>query len=485
MMLQDKDLLSLQNVRDLVRVAEKAQKEYATFDQSQMDRVVKAISVKLSQHAEELAKMAVEDTGFGRWEDKVVKNLFASVTVYDYIKDQKLIGILEEDKVNKTLSVGVPVGVVAALIPSTNPTSTTIYKALISLKAGNAVIFSPHPSALRCISKTVELIREVISKEGFCPDLVSCLSIPTIEGTAELMKRSRLILATGGPDMVRAAYSSGTPALGVGPGNVPAFIERSANISHAVKCIIDSKTFDNGTICASEQMIVTEECIASKVEEEFKRQGGYFLNEDEQKKMEAIILGPTRRLNAKIVGRSAQDLAKMAGISIPSTAKVLIGRTHGVGKDHPFSVEKLSPLLGYYIEKDWEAACLRCIEILEFEGIGHSLAIHTSNEDVIKEFALRKPVSRLLINTPSALGGVGATTGIAPALTLGCGAVGGSSISENVEAKHLTNIRKASYGLLEREELTFNTPRQIPTTDVSSIDIEKITKIVIEQLNKR
>ncbi|MGL4986122.1 MAG: acetaldehyde dehydrogenase (acetylating) [Treponemataceae bacterium] len=484
-MLQDKDLLSLQNVRDLVTLAQKAQKKYATCEQSQMDALVQAISVKLSEHAQELAKMAVEDTGFGRVEDKIIKNLFASITVYEHMKNQKLVGIIDEDPVKKVISVGVPVGVIAALIPSTNPTSTTIYKALISLKSGNAVIFSPHPSALRCILRTVELIQTVITKEGFSADLVSCLSIPTIQATSELMKKTQLILATGGPDMVRSAYSSGTPALGVGPGNVPAFIERTADISHAVKCIIDSKTFDNGTICASEQMIITEECIASQVEQEFKKHGGYFLNQEEQAKFEAIILGPTRKLNPKIVGKTALDLAKMAGVSVPANTQIIIGRTLGVGKDHPFSVEKLSPLLGYYVEKNWQDACSRSIEILEFEGIGHSLVIHTTNESIIKEFALKIPVSRLLINTPSALGGIGATTSIAPSLTLGCGAVGGSAISANVEAKHLINVRKASYGLLEKEELTFDTNFSPRSQSIADIDIEKITRIVIEQLNKK
>lgn len=490
-MLQDKDLLSIQNVRDLVSCGKKAQQSYQTLSQEQMDTVVTAVAMHLRKYAEELAQMAVDETGFGRYEDKIIKNLFASVSVYEFIKDQRIVGILDDDKINKVISVGVPVGVVSGLIPSTNPTSTAIYKSLLALKSGNAVVLSPHPSALKCITRTVELIKQAIQQTGQNPDLVSVISIPTLQATAELMKISDLILATGGPDMVKAAYSSGTPALGVGPGNVPAFIERTADIAHAVNCIMTSKTFDNGTICASEQMVVTEQCIADQVEAEFKKQGGYFLNTDEQAKVEKIILGPTRKLNAKIVGKTAQTLAQMAGISIPSDARVLIGRTNGVGKDHPFSVEKLSPLLGYYVEQNWEDACERCIEILKFEGIGHSLSIHTKNEVIVKEFALRKPVSRLLVNTPSTHGGIGATTNIAPAFTLGCGSVGGSAISDNVEPKHLVNIRRAAYGVLTPQDLahSLNVPVQKTTKKTTSnnqnIDIEQITKLVIEKLNNR
>ncbi|MGL4367821.1 MAG: acetaldehyde dehydrogenase (acetylating) [Brevinemataceae bacterium] len=484
-MLQDKDLLSIQNARDLVNKAQIAQQEYKLLSQEQIDNVIKNISFKLRNYAEELARMAVDETGFGKYEDKIIKNLFASVTIFEYIQNQKIVGILDDDKDNKVISIGVPVGVISGLVPSTNPTSTAIYKSLIALKSGNAIVLSPHPSALKCITRTVELIKQAIFESGQNPDLVSVLAIPTLQSTTEIMKISNLILATGGPDMVKAAYSSGTPALGVGPGNVPAFIEKTADIAHAVKCIITSKTFDNGTVCASEQMIVVEKSIADKVEAELKKHNAYFLNPDEQKKVESIILTPTKRLNAKIVGQTAQKIAQMAGISVPSNIKVLVGRCSGVGKDHPFSVEKLSPLLGFYVEQDWESACAKCIEILTFEGMGHSLAIHTKNENIVKEFALCQPVSRILINTPSTHGGIGATTNIAPALTLGCGSVGGSSISDNIEPKHLINIRRAAYGVLEPEQLTFDQRHTSSVINEQShtIDIEKITKLVIEKLN--
>ncbi|MGL4677245.1 MAG: acetaldehyde dehydrogenase (acetylating) [Brevinema sp.] len=491
MSLQDRDLLSIQNVRDLIRKAQKAQATYSLLNQEKIDEIVGHMAQSLTKHANTLASMAVDETGFGKQEDKVIKNLLASVGVYEYIKNQRVVGILHDCPTTKVISVGVPVGVVSGLVPSTNPTSTTIYKAMIALKSGNAIIFSPHPSALKCITHTVELIKKAIQEKGQCPDLVSVLEIPTIDATSELMKLSNLILATGGPAMVKSAYSSGTPALGVGPGNVPAFIERTADIEHAVRCIISSKTFDNGTVCASEQMVITESCIVDQVEAEFKKQGGYFLSPEEQEKIEQIIFTPTKSLNSKIVGKSAETLAEMAGVTVPKSTKVILGRTQGVGKEHPFSAEKLCPLLGFYVEQNWENACERCIEILKFEGIGHSLAIHTKNEIIVKEFALRKPVSRLLINTPSSQGGVGATTGLPPAFTLGCGSVGGSSISDNVEPKHLTNIRRAAYGIIEPQDLHFNVPQEnqvayeSKSNHSTNIDIEKITKMVIEQLNKR
>ena len=489
MSLQDKDLLSIQNVRDLVRKASVAQSSYRLESQAKMDEIIAHVSQSLARHADELAGMAVTETGFGKQEDKVIKNLFASISVYEYIKDQKIVGIIEDCPKRKVISVGVPVGVVAGLIPSTNPTSTTIFKSLLALKSGNAIVFSPHPSALKCITYTVDLIKKAVEEKGASADLISVIGIPTLGATAELMKISNLILATGGPAMVKAAYSSGTPALGVGPGNVPAFIERTADIEHAVSCIMTSKTFDNGTICASEQMVITESCIADKVEAELKKQGAYFLTPEEQAKVEKIILNPKKSLNAKIVGQPAEKIASMAGISIPNGTRVMIGRTQGVGKDHPFSVEKLSPLLGYYVENSWEDACQRCIEILEFEGIGHSLVIHTKNEMIVKEFALHKPVSRLLVNTPSTFGGIGATVNIAPSFTLGCGSVGGSSISDNVEPKHLVNIRVAAYGVVEVKDLKFDVPQvnssQSNNINVSNIDIDQITKLVIEKLNNR
>ena len=451
----DKDLASIQEARDLVKKAKAAQAVLAEMDQQQVDRIVAAMAGAAERNASKLAQMAVADTGFGKESDKIVKNLFAARTVYNYIKDEKTIGIIREDTQKKMLEVAIPVGVVAGLVPSTNPTSTTIFKALISVKAGNALIVSPHPSALNCIGEAVRILNAAAMEAGAPDGLVTMMTIPTIGGTAELMKRSNMIIATGGSAMVKAAYSSGTPALGVGPGNVPAFIERTADIPNAVRRIIASKTFDNGTICASEQSVVTESCIRDEVIAQFKRQGGYFVSGEEQRKLEAVMKRPgADTVNPRIVGKSALDIAKLAGITIPQDTKVILCEQDKVGKEYPFSIEKLSPLLAFYTEPDWQHACEKCLELLRFGGIGHSLSIHTNNPELVRTFVLKKPVSRLLVNTGSTQGGIGATTGISPSFTLGCGAVGGSATSDNVTVHHLYQIRRAAYGLIEPEDVS-------------------------------
>ena len=486
----DRDLASIQEARDLVRKAQAAQAVLAEMDQQQVDRIVAAMARAAENAARKLAQMAVADTGFGKEEDKVTKNLFAARTVYNYIKDAKTIGVIREDTEKKMLEVAIPVGVVAGLVPSTNPTSTTIFKALISVKAGNALIVSPHPSALNCIGEAVRILNTAAVEAGAPDGLVTMMTIPTLGGTAELMKRSNMIIATGGSAMVKAAYSSGTPALGVGPGNVPAYIERTADIPNAVRRIIASKTFDNGTICASEQSVVTESCIRDEVIAQFKRQGGYFVSGEEQKKLEAVMKRPgADTVNPRIVGKSALEIAKMAGIQIPQDTKVILCEQDKVGKDYPFSIEKLSPLLAFYCEPDWQHACEKCLELLRFGGIGHSLSIHTNNPELVRTFVLKKPVSRLLVNTGSTQGGIGATTGISPSFTLGCGAVGGSATSDNVTVHHLYQIRRAAYGLIEPEDVS----RQAcgcksdpypagASSDMSASDMERIVEAVVRQL---
>jgi len=478
--IQDRDLQSIQEVRVLVKEAKKAQKEFANFSTQLIDEIVKQLSIAALAEAENLGKLAVEETGFGIWQDKMTKNVVASQKLYEHIKDMKTIGIINEDKDRKIVEIGTPVGVIAALIPSTNPTSTVIYKTLIALKSGNAIIFSPHPSALKCILKTVGVLKRAAARMGAPEGLIGCMSIPTIEGTNELMKHDdvSLILATGGTAMVKAAYSSGTPALGVGPGNVPAFIERSADVKKAISKILASKTFDNGTVCASEQAIVTEKCIADYVKNELKNQGGYFLTGEEIDKVVKIMETPGGGMNPKIVGKSARDIATMAGITIPDGVKVLICEEKGVGKEYPFSKEKLTQLLAFYRVEDWVEGCELCYKLLENGGIGHTLAIHSRNEEVIREFALKKPVSRLLVNTPSTQGAIGLSTGLAPALTLGCGAVGGSATSDNVGPEHLINIRRMAY---EVDDLGIK-PEEDKAID--KIDIEALCKMVIKELKK-
>ena len=444
----DKDLQSVQEVRLLVDNAVKAQQILASYTQERLDEICTIVAEICEQNAESLAKMAAKETGFGIWQDKVKKNLLGSRAVWEHAKNQRVVGILHSDSNLGLIEVGVPVGVIAALIPSTNPTSTTMYKAILSIKAGNAIVFSPHPGAMNCIIETAKLIRTALRKTGAPEDAVQCIKTVTMQATDELMKHRRvsLILATGGEAMVRAAYSSGTPAIGVGPGNGPAFIERSADIPRAVAQIIESKTFDNGVICASEQSIVVESVSAKAVEDEFIRQGGVFLSAEDSDKLGRILLRTNGTMNPAVVGKSAISVAEMAGISVPGNTKVLLSRQSEVSPNNPYSREKLCPVLAFYEEPDWRAACEKCIALLYNEGAGHTMVIHSSNQEVIREFALRKPVSRLLVNTPAALGGVGATTALPPAFTLGCGALGGSATGDNIEAKHLTNIRRVAWG---------------------------------------
>lgn len=487
----DRDLQSIQEVRNLIGEAKKAQEIYAQYTQEQVNHIVAEIAWDGAAHAEELAKMAVEETGFGVWQDKILKNLLGSTMTYDYIKNMKTVGIIRDDPVAGIMEVAVPMGVVAALIPSTNPTSTVLYKCIVCLKAGNGIVISPHPNAKKSIWRTVEIVKAAAKRAGAPDGLIQCITIPSMEGTNALLKDRRIgiILATGGEAMVRAAYSSGNPALGVGPGNGPAFIEKSANIPLAIRRILDSKTFDNGTICASEQSIVVERCSKDAVMAELRKQGGYFMNEAESDKVSKFILRANGTMNPAIVGKSAARIAEMAGISIPAGTRVLVSEQTTVSKKNPYSREKLCPILAFYVEDDWHKACERCIEILNNEGVGHTMTIHSENKEVIREFALRKPVSRLLVNVAAALGGVGATTSLPPALTLGCGAVGGSATSDNITPLNLMNIRRVAYGTKELSDLRGSNPApSAPASaataggSLSSSDIEAITRALLSQL---
>ncbi|MGL6064110.1 MAG: acetaldehyde dehydrogenase (acetylating) [Fusobacteriaceae bacterium] len=480
----DKDLLSIQEVRDLVLASKEAQKKYVNFTQKKIDEIIYEISMEIRKHSIKLAKMAYEETGFGKWEDKILKNDFASINCYEYIKNMKTVGILNHDEDLGIMEVGVPIGVVAGLIPSTNPTSTAIYKTLISLKSGNGIVLSPHPSAKNCIIETVEIMKAAAYRAGAPEGLIGVLTIPSMEGTSALMKHKDIgsILATGGEAMVRAAYSSGRPAIGVGPGNGPAFIERTADIEKAVKRIFDSKTFDNGVICASEQSIITEKIIKEEVMKEIKKQGGYFLSEVESKKLGKFILRANGTMNPQIVGKSAEKIADLVGIRIPVGTKILLSEQTEVSNKNPYAHEKLCPILAFFCEENWEDACEKSIEILMFEGKGHTLIIHSENQDVIKEFALKKPVSRLLVNTSGALGGIGATTNLSPALTLGCGAIGGSSTSDNVTPMNLINIRRIAWGKREIEDIRKNNKNDSIRKEDNIEDIEKMIRKVVKDI---
>ena len=493
MQLYDKDLLSMQEVRELVGAAKKAQQELAGMTQEQVDRIVRAIADAGVRNARRLAEMANEDTGFGKVEDKVIKNVFGSRGVYEYIKDMKTVGELERDEVNKTRTIAVPVGVIAGLIPSTNPTSTALYKSEIAIKAGNAIVFSPHPTALRCIMETVKVIRQAISEAGGNENLVSCITIPTMEATDNLMRHRdvALILATGGSAMVRAAYSSGTPAIGVGPGNGPAYLEKTCDLPLAVKRILDSKTFDWGTICASEQSIICDEDMAAAVQAEMEKQGAYFLDDAERAKLGKFILRANGTMNPEIVGRSVETIAKLAGLDrVPASARVLGAREDGVGRGHPYSNEKLGPILAFYTGKDYRDVCEKVCTILRYEGAGHTFSMHTKDEQMVDYFAKRVPVSRLIVNTASALGGIGASTALMPALTLGCGAVGGSATSENVGPMQLLNTRKVAYGLRELDDIRQGAPDcsdgicQSTGGGISETDLEAIVRMVVSRMKK-
>lgn len=454
----DKDLRSIQEARDLARLGKVAANKIADYTEEQIDKILRNMVRVAEENAVCLAQMAVEETGFGKVEDKTFKNHLAATILYESIKDMKTIDIIREDEVNKIIEIAEPVGLVMGIVPSTNPTSTAIFKAMISIKSRNAIVFSPHPSAAKCTIKAAQLMHDAAVEAGAPENVITCVTSPSIGATNELMKSKEvaIIIATGGPGMVKAAYSAGKPALGVGAGNSPAYIEKTANIEQAVRNIMASKTFDNGTICASEQSIICEECNEAAVIQEFKKHGGYFMTKEETDKVCKLLFKNGHAMNAKFVGRSPQVIASAAGIEIPQGTKVLIGRQNGVGEGNPLSFEKLTTVLGFYTVKDCYQACDLSIELLQ-NGIGHTMSIHTENKDIVMKFA-KKPASRILVNTGGTQGGTGASTGLNPSFTLGCGTWGGSSVSENVTPEHLINIKRVAYGLKDCATLASNDP---------------------------
>ncbi|MEK6553427.1 MAG: aldehyde dehydrogenase family protein [Bacteroidota bacterium] len=442
----DKDLQSIQEARTLAAKAKEAQLEFKHYNQEQVDKIVKAMADAGYKEAERLARMAYEETGFGKVADKTIKNQFGTKDVWESIKDLKTVGVIDVQKNGKILKIAEPMGVVAALVPSTNPTSTAMFKAIISLKCRNGIVVSHHPKALKCTTEALRVVSEAAEKAGAPKGLIQCLTIPTLEGTDALMKDKNIavILATGGMPMVHAAYSSGKPAYGVGSGNVPAFIERTANYQKAVADIIYGTTFDKGTLCSSEQAMIVDRSLREKVIDEAKRIGCYFVNAEEKKKLENKVARGAK-LNADIVGKPASWIANYAGFSVPENTTVLIAECDKVGKDEPLSIEKLSPMLAFYTVDGWLEGCHRSIELLEFGGIGHTMAIHSNDKEIIMKFALEKPAFRIVVNTPASVGAVGYTTGLMPSMTLGPGTWGGSIISENVTAKHLMNVKTLAF----------------------------------------
>ena len=461
----DKDLQARQEARELAKQAHLAQKALFSFSQDKLDAITRAVAERFDKASAELAQMAVEETGFGNVEDKTAKNQFASRRVLEAMASMKCVGILKEGP--GIWEVGVPVGVIAAIVPSTNPTSTVCYKALIALKSGNAIIFSPHPKALACTLQATRIVAEAAEAAGAPKGSVSCLTVPSLDGCRELMgaKEVRLILATGGPSMVKAAYSSGKPAIGVGAGNGPAYLHPSCDLKDALGKILKSKTFDNGTVCASEQSIIVEKHMEKAAEEAARAMGYYFMTEQETKALATMLFRPNGAMNPEIVGKPAGVLAQKAGFCVPLNTKILVAREQDAGPGYPYSHEKLCPVLAWFrVENEQEAKEL-AIKVLSNEGVGHTFCMHANNTDVVRRFCRDIPVSRFLVNTPAALGGIGAQTKLFPALTLGCGAVGGSSSSENISPMELVNIRKVAWGQNKEADL-----------------VEILTKKILERL---
>ena len=443
----DLDRRSAEEARRLAERAHDSQSALAALGQEQVDGIVAAMAETAADHAEELAAAAVAETGFGVYADKVRKNLFAARTVHEFIRPMKTAGVLRRIEDRGVVEIAEPFGVVAAVVPSTNPTSTAVCKLLIAMKARCAIVLSPHPAAADCIGRTAALLERAARAAGAPAGAVSCMRPVTLAGTRELMRHPRvaLILATGGLGLVRAAYSAGKPAYGVGPGNAPAYVERSADVAKAVRDVLTGKTFDNGLLCSSENSVVVDAAISGSVRREFEAQGGHFLGRGAADALARTLITPQRLPHPDLVGRGAAEIAERAGLRVPEGTRALVVPLEGVGREHPLSVEKLCPVLSYYVVEDWREGCERCRRILRYGGLGHTMAIHSRDEKVILEFALRKPAFRIVVNTPATLGAIGMTTGLDPSMTLGCGGYGGNVTSDNVSPRHLLNVKRLAY----------------------------------------
>ena len=454
----------VKNAAELAARAAAAQPKLAALSQLDIDRIVESMAATAKRHADKLATAAVEETQYGIKADKVRKNLFAAETIYEFIRPMKTVGVVQRHEAKRVVEIAEPFGVVAAIVPSTNPTSTAIYKLLIAMKARCAIVLSPHPSAVRCITQTAELLAGAARKAGAPDGAINWMTEVSLEGTQALMtcREVSVILATGGMALVRAAYSAGKPAYGVGPGNAPAYIDRSADIQNAVRDILEGKTFDNGLLCSSENSVVVDAEIADAVKNEFMRQGGQFLDDQESERLASALITKQRLPNSEFVGRSATDIAERVGIDVPSGTRALIVPLEGVGRDYPLSIEKLCPVLSFYEVQDWREGCERCQQILRYGGMGHTMSIHSRNEDIILEFGLRKPAFRIVVNTPTTLGSIGMTTGLDPSMTLGCGGYGGNITSDNISPLHLLNIKRLAYDTRStREPEQMNQPSRL------------------------
>jgi len=500
----DNDLLSIQEARTLAVQAREAQKKFLHAAQAEVDRICEAMAQAAADAAQPLARMAVEETGYGVPEHKVLKNLLSSKMLWDAMKDVPTVGVIKNDPQKGTYDIAWPMGVVAALTPSTNPTSTTMFKTLIAVKARNGIVVAPHPSAYKCCVETVRIMAEAGERAGMPKGLISCMTRITLLGTQELMKHKyvALILATGGSDMVRAAHSVGKPAYGVGPGNVPVYVDCSADTQRAAKYIVASKAFDHSVICATEQSVVADKPIAAQLEELMKAEGAYFANE-EQSKILAQNLFVGHLPNPKAVGKSPQQLAQIYGLSVPDWARIIVCKLRTVGPEDPLSGEKLTTVLGWYEVNGWEEGCERCLQLIDYGGRGHSLVIHAQDNDVIMKFGLEKPVFRILVNTWGTLGATGYTTGVMPSMTLGSGGVGGAITGDNISVHHLYNVKRLAYEIRIAPDSAFApgstddvsqrrafsggsgyfVPAAVSSSNVDS-QVEEIVKRVLMELKK-
>lgn len=483
MAIQEKEIKEVVNastiVNDLVIKGQTALNEFEDYDQDEINKIVHSMVLAgLNQHMA-LAKLALDETGRGVYEDKIIKNLFATEYIWNSIKNNKTVGIINEDKQTGIIEIAEPVGVIAGVTPTTNPTSTTLFKAIIAIKTRNPIIFAFHPSAQKCSREAARVVLEAAVKAGAPKNCIQWIEEPSIEATKSLMNHDgvALVLATGGAGMVKSAYSTGKPALGVGPGNVPCYIEKSANSKCAVNDLILSKTFDNGMICASEQAVIIDEDIYNEVKNELKRNNCYFVSNEEKKKLESLVINEqTCAVNGDIVGKSAFEIAKLAGINVPGDTKILIAECSSVGVNEPLTREKLSPVLAAIKVKGYEEGFKRCEEMLALDGLGHSAVIHSENEEIQRNFGLKMKACRIIINSPSSHGGIGDLyNAFIPSLTLGCGSHGKNSVSSNVSTVHLLNIKKL--GRRNTNMQWFKLPPKIYFEKYSTGYLEKMPNI--------
>jgi acetaldehyde dehydrogenase (acetylating) len=442
----DNDLAALQDVRDCLVRAKKAGEKLARFSQAEIDRVVKAMCQAAARETEKLARLAVDETGMGIPESKMLKNGVAYALLWQDLKDLKTVGVIRKDEQKKVYEIACPMGTVAAIIPTTNPTSTAIFKCVSALKARNPIVVSPHPRAIKCTTESCRVVGEAAVRAGAPEHCVQWLSNVTLQATQALMSHrlTGVILATGGNDLVKAAYSSGKPALGVGSGNPPAIVDKTADVRLAARMIVASQTFDNGTICSSEQSIVCHAAVKEQLIGELKRQRCHFASAEEIKKLEKLVVRGNRQ-NPDIVGQYPRKIAEMAGFSVPHDTTVIIAEYSGVGWEYPLSIEKLSPILAFYTAADENGLLEMADKLLRFGGDGHSCAIHTKDDELVMRFADRLPVSRVMINSPTSQGSVGFATHLVPSLTLGCGTYGGNISSNNISARDLINVKRVAY----------------------------------------